>query len=165
MIKPAFGYIRSAIVPIVHGCECDAALAAARALADDVILIGVLYVPPDKPLSAGALQARQVRRKLRELSDGPHVRYKTQVQVSHTPWRDLVDAIAAEEPDLLVLDWPCQLEALHVSASDVLTNPPCDVALARGPFPTQMSRVLLPMRGGPHAELARAYARAIVEEA
>ena len=34
-----------------------------RALADDVILIGVLYVPPDKPLSAGALQARQVRRK------------------------------------------------------------------------------------------------------
>ena len=154
MIKPPFGYIRSALVPIVHGCDCEAALAAARALADEVIVIGVVHVPHDKRLSAGALEARQVRRKLRDISGGPQVRYKSLVHVSHSPWHDLVEVIAAEEPDLLLLEWPCQLEAMHVSASDVLTNPPCDMALVRGPFPAQPPRVLVPMRGGPHAELA-----------
>jgi hypothetical protein len=54
----------------------------------------------------------------------------------------------------LVLDWNGHLQALGVSAADVLTRPPCDVVLVRGPFPAAIRRVLVPMRGGPHAELA-----------
>ena len=53
-----------------------AALNAALRLAADVMLVGVVYVPPDESLSTGAYQARQVRRWLRELSAGPQVRYK-----------------------------------------------------------------------------------------
>jgi glucosyl-3-phosphoglycerate synthase len=63
-------------------------------------------------------------------------------------------AIAADEPDLLLLEWPCQIEALHVTAAEVLTRPPCDIALVRGPVPDQIRHVLVPVRGGPHAELA-----------
>jgi glycosyltransferase involved in cell wall biosynthesis/nucleotide-binding universal stress UspA family protein len=147
-------YVRTVWVPILHGCENEAALAAARRLAADVVLVGVVRVPPDQPLSAGAYEARQVRRRLRVLSAGEQVRYKSQVHVSHQPWVDLMQAIAADEPDLLLLDWPCQLDALGVTAAEVLTRPPCDVALVRGPLPDPIEQVLVPMRGGPHAELA-----------
>ena len=153
MKKNKVGYIRTALVPVVHGCDCHSALNAARRLAADVILIGVVYVPQHESLSTGAYQARQVRRLLRELSAGPQVRYKAEVQVSHKPWLDLVRVIAEDEPDLLLLEWKSQLDALHVSAAEVLTRPPCDVALVRGPIEAEFKHVLLPVRGGPHAEL------------
>jgi glucosyl-3-phosphoglycerate synthase len=154
MVKDRVDYLRTVWVPVLYGCEGDAALQAARLLAADVVLVGVVRVPPNQPLSAGAYEARQVRRRLRALSAGAQVRYKAQVHVSHQPWVDLTKAIAADEPDLLLLDWPCQLDALHVTAAEVLTRPPCDVALVRGPLPDQVRHVLVPVRGGPHAELA-----------
>ena len=154
MVKDRVDYLRTVWVPILQGCECEAALHAACRLAADVVLVGVVRVPPDQPLSAGAYEARQVRRRLRALSAGEQIRYKAQVHVSHQPWEDLIKAIAADEPDLLLLDWPFHLDALHVTAADVLTNPPCDVALVRGPLPDQIRHVLVPMRGGPHAELS-----------
>lgn len=154
MQKHGFASVRTALVLIMVDCDYATMLNAARALASEVILVGAVKVPPDEPLSTGAAKAREVRRLLRELSAGPQVRYKAVVHVSHTPWNDLVDVIAADEPDLLLLDWPCALESLGVTAADVLTRPPCDVALVRGPLPASIDRVLAPMRGGPHAELA-----------
>jgi glucosyl-3-phosphoglycerate synthase len=43
---------------------------------------------------------------------------------------------------------------MGVTSAEVLARPVCDVVLVRGPFPEGSRRVLLPMRGGPHAELA-----------
>ncbi|NTU65733.1 MAG: hypothetical protein HGB05_20605 [Chloroflexi bacterium] len=65
MTKSKVDYIRTVWVPVLHGCECEAALNTACRLASDVVLVGVVYVPPGQPLSAGAYEARQVRRKLR----------------------------------------------------------------------------------------------------
>ncbi len=154
MVKNRVDYVRAVWVPILHAFDSQAALNLACRLAADVVLMGLVYVPPDQPLSAGAYEARQVRRQLRALSSGTQVRYKAQVHVSHQPWADLMKAITADEPDLLLLEWPHHLDALHVTAAEVLTNPPCDVALLRGPLPDQIQHVLIPVRGGPHAELA-----------
>ncbi|MBI5830439.1 MAG: glucosyl-3-phosphoglycerate synthase [Chloroflexi bacterium] len=154
MKKHVFASIRTALVPIVWECDGEAAFKAARALASEVILVGLVAIPPDEPLSAGAIKARQVRQRLRQFADGRGVRSKARVRVSHTPWADLLEVIAAEEPDLLLLEWDCQLKTLGVTAADVLTRPPCDVALVRGPFPGDIRRALVPVRGGPHAELA-----------
>jgi glucosyl-3-phosphoglycerate synthase len=154
MKKRDLALVRSALVPIVHDCDGRAALDAARALAAEVILVGAVYIPKDEALSTGASKARDVRRRLRELSDGQQVHSKAYVHVSHTPWTDLQNVIAALDPDLLLLEWPCQLEALNATTNQILTRPPCDVALVRGPFPAKMDRVLVPMRGGPHAELS-----------
>jgi glucosyl-3-phosphoglycerate synthase len=100
--------------------------------------------------------ARQMRAQLRELAarSDRHLRPKAVVHVSERPWAELLDAVAAEKPDVLVLDWNAHLQALGVTPSEVLTRPPCDVVLVRGPFPEVVRRVLVPMRGGPHAELA-----------
>jgi len=156
MTRHRFTPLRTVLVPIVFGCECQAALAAARALARQVVLVGLVNIAPGEALSAGAAPARAVRARLRKLApagDG-QVRSKARVRVSTTPWADLLALIASEEPDLLLLEWECHLEALGVTPAEVLTHPPCNVALVRGPFPPAPARVLVPVRGGPHAELS-----------
>jgi len=156
MTRHRFNPLRTILVPIVFGCDCQAALAAARALAREVVLVGLVKVEPGAPLSAGASSARQVRKQLRELAPAGsgQIRSKARVHVSTAPWADLLAVIVTEEPDLLLLEWDCHLEALGVTPADVLTHPPCNVALMRGPLRQPPARVLVPARGGPHAELA-----------
>ena len=156
MNRHMFPNVRLAMVPVVHGCAGGAALAAAQALAAEVVLVGLVPIADGRPLSAGMPLARQVRQRLREIAPRPggRVRSKAAVRVSPTPWIDLMEAVAAEEPDVLVLEWDEHLQALGVTPADVLTRPACDIVLVRGPFPAAVRRVLVPMRGGPHAELA-----------
>lgn len=154
MKKHVFASIHTALTPVVHGCRGEAALAAAQAIAPEVVLVGIVPVPLQESLSTGAARARQLRKMLRELGRSEQVRSKAHVIVSHRPWMDLVELIRNEQPDLLVLEWPEHWNALGVTPDDVLTRPPCDVALVRGPFPQPPTRVLVPVRGGPHAELA-----------
>jgi glucosyl-3-phosphoglycerate synthase len=155
MKKHVFSPFRRALVPVAAGRDSPAAaLAAARAVADEVILVGIVIIPSEETLSAGASQASALRKRLRELARGEPRYAKTSTVVSHQPWDELVRVIAAEKPDLLVLEWDQAWTDLGVSPGSVLARPPCDVALVRGPFPAKVSRVLAPMRGGPNAELA-----------
>ena len=154
MGKNRVEYLRTVWVPLIHGCNTDTALKTACRLAEHVVLVGLVFIPSDQPISAGAYEARLVRRRLRALSNQTQVRYKAQVHVSHEPWKDLTEAIVSEEPDLLLLDWPDQLNAMHITADALLTHPPCDIALVRGPLPDDIKSALIPIRGGPHSELA-----------
>jgi hypothetical protein len=159
MKKHTFTPIQVALVPVIYGCKGESAATAALALAPVVVLVGVVVVPEQESLSAGATQARELRKVLRELGRSEQVHSKSHVIVAHKPWADLLDTIRAEQPDLLLLEWAQHLTALSVTLVEVLTRPPCDVALVRrpmsgGPFPPKPSRVLVPIRGGPHAELA-----------
>ncbi len=156
MDRHTFPQVALAMVPVIHGCDGGAALAAAQALASEVVLVGLVPVSDAQAISAGMPLAREVRRRLRELAPEPggRVRMRAAVRVSPTPWAELMDAVAADEPDVLVLDWNVHLPALGVTPSVVLTRPACDIVIVRGPFPAAVRRVLVPMRGGPHAELA-----------
>ncbi len=149
-----FASVQTALVPIVPCSDYETPLRVARRLAAEVILVGIVAVPPEESLSVAAAQVRDVRRILREVSAGLQVRYKAQIEVTHTPWGDLQKIIAAERPDLLLLDYASHLTALGVTAAEVLAHTPCDVVLVRGPLPEHIERVLIPVRGGPHAELA-----------
>lgn len=150
-----FAPFRKILVPVIHGCDPAAALAAARLAAGQnrIVLAGLVRVPPDESLSTGAIPAREMRAILRDLADGEQVRYRARVRVSDTPWQELQALIEEEGPDLLVLEWPCGLESLGVTSETVLAHPPCDVALVRGPLTGRPAKVLAPLRGGPSAEL------------
>ena len=158
MTKHHFTPLRMVLVPIVHGCETPAILSAAAALGAPVTLVGLVRSPLGKPVSASVSAARAVRKQLRELaqawSSAAPVHVRAKVHVSPSPWKELLALIERDEPDLLLLDWDRQLAALQVTPVEVLTRPPCNVALVRGPVPAHPTRVLAPMRGGPHAELA-----------
>jgi len=82
MTQHRFTLMRTVLVPVISGCDCRAALAAARALAPHVLLVGLVKNSPGEPLSAGARLARQVRKWLRELVDGSQVRSRACVHVA-----------------------------------------------------------------------------------
>jgi len=156
---------RRVLVPVVHACEPTLALSAAQLITrpEHILLAGLVKVPPGESLSTAVIPARKVRRTLHELADGGPMRLLARVRVSHTPWDELIALVEEELPDLLVLEWPCMLEAMGVTSDDVLAHPPCDIALVRGPVPAAPSRVLVPLRGGPYAELALRLSLAIAK--
>ena len=155
MRKPrVFASLHRVLSPVVHSCEARAALRVADALGAETVLLGLVRIQSEESVSAGVARAREVRLRLRGLAQEGEYRVRSRVRVSRSPWSELTDVIASEAPDLLLLEWPCHLDALDVSAAEVLTRPPCDIGLVRGPIPSGIRRVLVPVRGGPHAELA-----------
>lgn len=154
----SFNPFRTALVPVLLGCDVTAALAAASQIAEEVVMVGLVAASPERGLSANTKEARELRRLMRQLPDAaeparPNVRPHSQVLVAAEPWPELVRYIANHPPDLLVLDWQSHPQSLGLSIEDILRAPPCDIALVRGPFPKKPQRVLMPLRGGPHAEL------------
>ncbi|MBN1312402.1 MAG: glucosyl-3-phosphoglycerate synthase [Anaerolineae bacterium] len=147
---------RKILVPVIYGCDPSPALTVARLITrpKDVLLVGLMGVAEGESLSTGAVPAREIRCKLQRLVVGGRGHYRTHVHVSHDPWKELILLVEEEKPDLLVLEWPCSLEALGVTSETVLVNPPCDIALVRGPISENPEQVLVPLRGGLHAELA-----------
>jgi len=152
--RSEFSPIRKIIVPFIHEGPGLHALDAARLLDAEIILVGVVVVPPEQNLSVGMAGARAVRRSLRIFGRDPHVTGKSKVIVSHEPWDELITFIEDEDPDLLFLEFDAHPKALRVSLDDVLSHPPCNVALVRGKISSKPKQVLVPIRGGPHAELA-----------
>ena len=152
----AFPHLRRAVVPVVYGSEAPAAIELALALAPEVVLQGLVRVGPDEALSGGAQRARETRRILRGLVDaaGGRARARARVRVSVSPWLDLQQVIQNENADGLVLEWPTHVHALAVEVDEILAAPACDTLIIRGPLPPLGQRVIVPVRGGPHAELA-----------
>ncbi len=145
--------IKSALVPIGLGSDGKHALALADHIAENVTLIGIVPIEAGKSVSTGTSDARKMRKKLLTLSN-THIRFKSTVIVSTAPWDDLKNVIHDEEPDILVVEWINGKTAWGRPIADVLTNPICDTAVIRGKMPESMDRLLIPVRGGPYAELA-----------
>jgi len=150
----AFVPIHTVLIPIVHEGPGLQALEAARHLYAEIMLVGVVVVPEDQSLSLGTVAARALRKQLRQLGKDERIASKSQIIVSYQPWNELSNLIQREKPDLLCLEWDTHFTALGVTTQDVLTRPPCDVALISGKLPDKPKQVLVPIRGGPHAELS-----------
>ena len=146
--------IHTVLVPFVYEGPGLQALEAARHLDAKIILVGIVIVPPDQSLSVGAVAARALRKQLRHYANDELVTSRSQIIVAHQPWHELSGLLQKEKPDLLCLEWDAHFMAFGVTTNDVLTRPPCDVALVRGKLPNKPKQVLVPVRGGPHAELS-----------
>lgn len=150
---------RRACVPVFAGSDVAAAIRAASAFADTISLVGLVELEASEPLSAGAAKARQMRKWLRELSTSLRVRGRSKVLVSHQPWVELRAHVLGNDPDILVIGWVTGNELALTRLTDFLAWSPCDMAVVRGPlraggFPRAPKRLLVPIRGGPYAELA-----------
>lgn len=152
--RSEFKPIHTILIPFVHDGPGLYILDTARQFDAEIILVGVVVVPQDQSLSTGAAGARALRKMLRIFGRDKQVTSKSQIIVSYEPWNELSSLVQKEKPDLLFLDYETHLKALHVTLNDVLERPPCDVALVRGKITSKPKQVLVPVRGGPHAELA-----------
>ncbi len=120
-----------------------------------VTALGLVAVPEGQTLSAAALDAR----KLREAIE-PHAATagaQVAIRVGHNVWRELKEAVKAARATLVVLSWK------NTPPRDWIAALPCDLAIAKPPLAKSVSRILLPIRGGPYAALALRLALALSE--
>jgi nucleotide-binding universal stress UspA family protein len=146
--------LHTILIPFIHDGPGIHALEVARHFDAEIILVGVVVVPPEQSLSVGAVSALALRKQLRHFGKDERITSKSQIIVSYQPWMELAKLIQDENPDLLCLEWDTHLEAMKITTNEVLQNPPCNIALVRGKLSSKPQQVLVPVRGGPHAELA-----------
>lgn len=124
----------------------------------EVVLMGVVIVPEGHSLSEGALPAQISRQALSALAahfPGWPIVVKPRVRVGHDVWREVLAELAETPADVLLVPWDgLDLPVLGVPVEQVLSQAPCDLVLVRGCNLSACRRVLLPLRGGPHADLA-----------
>lgn len=81
----------------------------------------------------------------------------------------LLEEVQRLEPELLILGWKGQINQgryfLGRTLDPVVQSAPCDVAVVRGDFPENLSRILVPVSGGPNAPRSLEIAQAIAPEA
>lgn len=152
--RSKFVPIQKVLIPLIYKGPGGNALELARHFDAEIILVGVVVVPSGQSLSVGAAAARGLRKLLRAYGKDERVTSKTQIIVSYQPWDELSALIQKEKPDLLCLEWDIHFKVMGMTTEAVLTHPPCNVALIRGSLPNKPAQVLVPIRGGPHAELA-----------
>jgi glucosyl-3-phosphoglycerate synthase len=152
MSKPLRKF-KAVLIPIGTGTAGQTALAIAQAIAEEVVLVGVVPIPEGESVSAGAQTARLVRKKGLSLSNA-NTRFKSAVIVSESPWKDLQGVISYEKADFFIVEWKDGQLTCGVPVSDVLSNSLCSVAIVHGTSPLKFERTLITVRGGPYAELA-----------
>jgi len=128
-------------------------LAAALAAGEELILVSAIEVPEGDTLASVQPEARRLRRTLDQLAPAG-ARARTLVTVARQGWQAIQETVATERPDLLLLSWRRPgWDLLGTTIEDVLRNPPCDIAVVKGPL-SRARRLLVPVRGGRYADLA-----------
>jgi nucleotide-binding universal stress UspA family protein len=141
--------------------------------------LSIVEVPEGVPLSEGATRARQARRLLqRVLEFVPQgVELRTVVRIGRRADEGIIELASDEEADLILFGWggPAHGRAAGGEADpDAGTSPvfsptidevvrgrPCHIAVVKQRGVTDVRRIVAPVRGGPHAELAMRYATAL----
>ncbi len=156
--------------------------------AGELTALGIVEVPEDMPLSEGATKARQARRLLQKVLDyapeGTQVR--PVVRIGRHAAQGIVEAAIELEADLVIFGWggrpggragggrsaprsltgdgdaPAQSSSVFSPTIDaVVRESPCDIAVVKQRPIAEIKRILVPVRGGPHAELALGFADAL----
>lgn len=128
--------------------------------------LSIVEVPEGMPLSEGATRARQARRLLqRVLEFTPEgVELHTMVRIGRRAAEGIVEAAAEEDADLVIFGWGGRSSGAAIfspTIDEVVRDGPCDIAVVKQRGFSQVTRVLVPVRGGPHAELALRFASAL----
>ena len=132
--------------------------------------LGIVEVPEGMPLSEGATKARQARRLLQRVLEfaPPGVELRTVVRIGRRAAEGIVELAAEDEAELILFGWGGRpggkrgADAVFSPTIDeVVRDAPCDIAVVKQRGVKDIARILTPVRGGPHAELALSYAAAL----
>ena len=133
--------------------------------------LGIVEVPEGMALSEGATRARHARRLLQRVldfaPDGTAIH--PIVRIGRHAAEGIVEAAAELDADLLVFGWGGKAPAVRdgmtapfsPTIDEVVRLAPCDIAVVKQRGVNPIRRIVAPIRGGPHAELALRFADAI----
>jgi len=134
--------------------------------------LGIVEVPEGMPLSEGATRARHARRLLQRVLDfAPEgTTIHPIVRIGRHAAEGIVEAAAEQEADLIIFGWGGKAPGgrngqtptvFSPTIDEVVRESPCDIAVVKQRGGGEIKRILVPVRGGPHAELAIRFADAI----
>ncbi len=142
--------------------------------AGELTALGIVEVPEGMPLSEGATRARHARRLLQKVLDfvpeGTPIH--PIVRIGRHAAEGIVEASGEIDADLIVFGWggktPGHRDAganpFSPTIEEVVRDAPCDIAVVKQRGAKEIKRVMVPVRGGPHAELALRFADAIARK-
>ncbi len=153
----------------------------------EITALGIVEVPEGVSLSEGATQARTSRRLLQrvlDFGDEEGVELRTMVRIGRHASDGVIEAVGEEGSDLVIFGWggpPTQAQTARAAAEAgelglggqgalprpvfsptidaVVRESPCDIAVVKQRGMEKVSSILVPVRGGPHAELAMRISR------
>jgi len=145
----------------------------------EITALGIVEVPEAVSLSQGAIQARTSRRLLQRVlafGDEEGVEMRTRVRIGRRAADGVIEAVGEEGTDLVIFGWggPVTRGASATEPSDdgaadppvfsptidaVVRESPCDIAVVKQRGVEHVRSILVPVRGGPHAELAMRVSR------
>jgi glucosyl-3-phosphoglycerate synthase len=161
------------LIPVANPATAEDLVRIGADLADprsgEITALGIVEVPEEVALSEGATRARHARRLLQKVLDyAPEgTRIRPLVRIGRRAAEGIVEAAREVDADLLIFGWGGRPAGRAGQATfsptidAVVREPPCDIAVVKQRQSGPIRRILVPVRGGPHAELALEYAGAL----
>jgi glucosyl-3-phosphoglycerate synthase len=153
----------------------------------EITALGIVEVPEGVSLSEGATQARTARRLLQrvlDFGDEEGVEIRTLVRIGRHAADGVIEAVGEEQADLVIFGWggpPTPTQKARADAEEaeltlageepgprpvfsptidsVVRESPSDIAVVKQRGLEKIQSILVPVRGGPHAELAMRISR------
>jgi len=159
--------------PIMANKLAKFAEAIAKARGGEVILLNVVTVPEQTPLSAGTKYVKAAKEFLKQVMENLDVPSGGVIKIGHRNAEAILNAVDEIKPDLLIMGWRGRTFrkdfVLGSTIDPVLVRAKCDVAVVRfevGEIQEWSNdcKVLIPTAGGPHAVLAAELARDFAEK-
>ncbi|HEX7473597.1 MAG TPA: universal stress protein, partial [Candidatus Limnocylindrales bacterium] len=173
------------LIPVANPSTAAELIRLGSALMDErtgeLTALGIVEVPEGMPLSEGATRARHARRLLQRVLDfAPEgTTIHPIVRIGRHAAEGIVEAAAEQEADLLIFGWGGKTPSTRDGAKfdgqraeshgpvisptidEVVRESPADIAVIKQRGSSELRRILVPVRGGPHAELALRFADAL----
>ena len=164
------------LIPVANPLTAEELVRIGAALLDrkngSLTVLGIVEVPEGTPLSEGATMARQARRLLQRVLDyAPEgVTIHTAVRIGRRAAEGVIEAATELDAQLIVFGWGgkthmpkpgAETSVFSPTIDEVVRDAPCNIAVVKQGAPMEIGRILVPIRGGPHAELALQFADAL----
>jgi glucosyl-3-phosphoglycerate synthase len=167
------------LIPVANPLTAEDLVRTGAALLDrrngTLTVLGIVEVPEGTPLSEGATRARQARRLLQRVLDWapPGVTIHPIVRIGRRAAEGVIEAAGEMDVDLIVFGWGgrpstprpgAEPPVFSSTIDEVVRDAPCDIAVVKQGGVSGTGRILVPIRGGPHAELALHFADALARQ-
>ncbi len=165
------------LIPVANPGTAEELIRLGAAMLDpragELSALGIVEVPEGMPLSEGATRARHARRLLQKVLDYAPTGTPIHpiVRIGRHAAEGIIEASAEQESDLIIFGWGGKVPTgngrsggptiFSPTIDEVVRESPCDIAVVKQRGSRDIKRVLVPVRGGPHAELAIRFADAI----
>ncbi len=154
----------TATVPVL-----EIASSLIRSHGGEVVALGVVKVPVERPYSYGTMRAYRSRRLIKRLTESDQAKeiaIRSVVKVGREVAPEIVKAAKEQDCDLLVLGWDMASERRHLGGklSELIKEADRDIAIIKPGQVRKRHNVLVPMRAGVHSTLALDIAGAICKQ-